>query len=82
MQRERLISDEELFQRMKSDDAIALRILFNKYFPALCSFALTFVKTTDLAEEAVSDVFTNVWLKREKTVHRMLLLHGLDCFHH
>jgi RNA polymerase sigma-70 factor, ECF subfamily len=66
MQSERHISDEELFQRMKSNDAIALRILFNKYFPALCSFALRFVKTTDLAEEAVSDVFMNVWLKREK----------------
>jgi RNA polymerase sigma-70 factor, ECF subfamily len=66
MQRERHISDEELFQRIKSNDAIALRILFNKYFPALCSFALKFVKTTDLAEEAVSDVFTNVWLKRKK----------------
>ncbi len=66
MQSDRHISDEELFQRMKSNDAIALRILFDKYFPALCSFALRFVKTADLAEEAVSDVFTNVWLKRKK----------------
>jgi RNA polymerase sigma-70 factor (ECF subfamily) len=66
MQPDRYICDEDLLHRIKRDDPKALRILFERYFSALCSFSSRFVKTVDLAEEAVSDVFLNIWLKREK----------------
>ena len=56
--------DEELFRCMKHDDPSALKILFERYYPSLCRFAFRFVKTVPLAEEAVSDVFLTLWLKR------------------
>jgi RNA polymerase sigma-70 factor (ECF subfamily) len=65
MQEGKHITDEELFQRIKRDDAQALKILFEKYFSLLCRFASKFVRTTDLAEEIVSDIFLNIWLKKE-----------------
>ncbi len=58
--------DAELLRLIKKDDSGALKILFEKYFSALCFFASHFVKNTDLAEEVVSDIFLNVWLKRGK----------------
>jgi RNA polymerase sigma-70 factor, ECF subfamily len=60
------ISDEKLFQRIKNDDAKALKILFERYFTALCRFADKFVRNAHVAEEVVSDVFLNIWLKRNK----------------
>lgn len=66
MQDNKHISDEELFLRIKSDDAQALKILFEKHYSALCHFACKFIKNATLAEEAVSDVFLNIWLKKEK----------------
>ena len=66
MQENKHISDEELFQRIKSNDAQALKILFERHYSALCHFACKFVKNANLAEEAVSDVFLNIWLKKEK----------------
>jgi RNA polymerase sigma-70 factor (ECF subfamily) len=66
MQSSRPISDEEFFQRIKSEDAKAFSILFERHFFSLCRFAGKFVKNTHLAEEVVSDVFLNIWLKKEK----------------
>jgi RNA polymerase sigma-70 factor, ECF subfamily len=66
MQENKHISDEELYQRVKSDDARALKTLFERYFSALCRFAVRFVKQPHLAEEVVSDVFLNIWIKKEK----------------
>jgi RNA polymerase sigma-70 factor, ECF subfamily len=59
-------TDEVLLSRIKHDDSGALKILFEKYFSPLCFFSNQFVKNTDNAEEAVSDVFLNIWLKRGK----------------
>jgi RNA polymerase sigma-70 factor (ECF subfamily) len=66
MQNDKYISDEELLHCMKRDDAHALKILFERHFPFLCCFASRFVKNPYLAEEAVSDVFLNIWLMRER----------------
>jgi RNA polymerase sigma-70 factor, ECF subfamily len=65
MQEYKQSSDEDLFQRIKSDDAQALKTLFERYYSVLCRFACKFVKNSHFAEEAVSDVFLNVWLKRQ-----------------
>jgi RNA polymerase sigma-70 factor, ECF subfamily len=66
MQENKHISDEELFHRIKSNDAKALKILFERYYSSLCTFAYKFVKNVHLAEEVVSDVFFNIWIKKEK----------------
>jgi RNA polymerase sigma-70 factor, ECF subfamily len=58
-------TDNELFDEIKKNDASALKILYEKYFESLCYFSVQFVKSADLAEEVVSDVYTNIWLKRK-----------------
>jgi RNA polymerase sigma-70 factor (ECF subfamily) len=64
MQDNKYIADEELLRSMKNGDSKALKMLFERYYSSLCCFAFRFVKTIPLAEEAVSDVFLNIWLKK------------------
>jgi len=61
----KLKSDEELFHCLQEGDAAALKLLFKKYYSTLCHFAFAFVKSTDLAQEAVSDVFLHIWLRKK-----------------
>lgn len=63
---EKYNADEDLLSQIKHNDSGALKVLFEKYFAALCYFSNKFVRNTDLAEEAVSDIFLNIWLKRGK----------------
>lgn len=56
--------DEELLKKIKQDNKNALDSLFDKYFQGLCDFSNKFLNNAFLAEEAVSDVFLNIWLKR------------------
>lgn len=48
---------------LQSDEQ-AYEELFNHFYPSLYQFALSFVKTGQLAEEVVSDVFIRIWQKR------------------
>ncbi|RIH64743.1 RNA polymerase sigma-70 factor [Mariniphaga sediminis] len=57
--------DKNIINLIKSGDQKALEQLYKKYYSNLCNFALQFVKSIDYAEEVVSDVFLNIWLKRE-----------------
>jgi RNA polymerase sigma-70 factor, ECF subfamily len=65
MQNDKNIIDEELLRLIKCDDSKALRILFERYYSTLCRFSFRYVKVVDHTEEAVSDVFLNIWLKRK-----------------
>jgi RNA polymerase sigma-70 factor, ECF subfamily len=53
-----------LFKRIQQDDRLALNMLFTQYYQKLCVYACTFVKSTDEAEEIVSDVFVAIWKGR------------------
>jgi len=57
--------DKELFLLIKENNPESLKILFEKYFSSLCSFSYNYVKSIDLSEEVVSDVFFNIWIHRE-----------------
>lgn len=48
---------------LQSDEQ-AYEELFHYFYPSLYQFALSFVKTGQLAEEVVSDVFIRIWQKR------------------
>ena len=58
-------NDKLLFERITRNDQVALETLHKRYYQTLCSFALSYVKSVDYAEEVVSDVFLNIWLKRD-----------------
>ncbi|MGN6494498.1 MAG: RNA polymerase sigma-70 factor [Agriterribacter sp.] len=57
-----------LLQKKISDnsDQQAYNDLFLRFYPSLKQFAYSFLKSKQLSEEAVSDVFINIWEKRKE----------------
>src|SRR5690606_38043118 len=51
---------------IKENDQKALELLFDRYYYRLCDFAFQHVRSFDLAEEVVSDVFFKIWKNRDK----------------
>jgi len=60
------IEDFELFNKIKQNNSKALDELFSRYYRGLCHFSFKIITDNELAEEAVSDVFLNIWLKRNE----------------
>lgn len=58
------MDDLELFNLIKQNNSKALDELFCRYYRGLCHFSFQVLKNSSLSEEAVSDVFLNIWLKR------------------
>ena len=54
-----------LLENIRTGDCTALEKLYTIFYQRLCDFACQIVKSADLAEEVVSDVFLTVWQKRE-----------------
>ncbi len=59
-----ILTDEQLLDRVKQNDEAALELLFRRHFKRLCYFANGILNDRAIAEEAVSDIFLNIWLKR------------------
>jgi RNA polymerase sigma-70 factor (ECF subfamily) len=57
---------EYLQSRIAAGDEQAYRELFLTFYNKLINFSILFVKNKELAEEVVSDVFINVWRRRDK----------------
>lgn len=63
-----LYSDHKLLALLKRSDESALNILFENYFQALCGFSFQITKDSSVSEEVVSDVFIEIWKRREYLV--------------
>jgi RNA polymerase sigma-70 factor (ECF subfamily) len=48
------------------DDTQAYKQLFLLFYPSLVPFAVSIIKSKELAEEIVSDVFVKIWQKRQQ----------------
>jgi RNA polymerase sigma-70 factor (family 1) len=48
------------------DDTQAYKQLFLLFYPSLVPFAVSIIKSKELAEEIVSDVFKKIWQKRQQ----------------
>jgi RNA polymerase sigma-70 factor (ECF subfamily) len=60
-------NDIALFNRIKNnDDRLALNTLFAQYYESLCSFAFSYLHSTEEAEESVADVFFQLWKNRHQ----------------
>lgn len=57
-------SDKILLLHIKKGGQQALEELFEKYYYRLCDFAFQYVRSVNLTEEVVSDVFLDIWQKR------------------
>jgi RNA polymerase sigma-70 factor (family 1) len=60
-----LVTDEQLFERVKQDNEQALEQLFRKYYAQLVRFAREIVKSKDQAEDMVQEVFVKIWDRRD-----------------
>ena len=58
--------DEVLIRQLSLGDQKALESLYRLYYKQLCQFAFLILHSKELSEEAVSDVFFNIWMKREQ----------------
>jgi RNA polymerase sigma-70 factor (ECF subfamily) len=56
--------DHELLRLVKNNDEEFLKVLFKLYYSRLCSYATTFVKVQDIAEEIVQETFIKFWENR------------------
>ena len=60
--------EEEIVRKISLGDQKSFKELFHLYYKRLCRFAFLFLHSKEQSEEAVSDVFFNVWMKREQLV--------------
>lgn len=61
-------NDGDLLSRVRQDDEGALKELLRKYYVPLGEFSFSMLRRRDLAQEAVSNVFLNVWRRRRSLV--------------
>ncbi|MCT4603290.1 MAG: RNA polymerase sigma-70 factor [Marinifilum sp.] len=61
-----MIQEEEIRKGLRRGDEKIYEMLFRELYVSLCSCARRYVYRKDIAEEIVSEVFYNVWLKRKK----------------
>lgn len=59
------LNDEQLYERVQSNDKDALKILYRKYEKFLYTYAYKMTSDFSLAEEVVQDVFLKVWQKKD-----------------
>ena len=57
-------------ERVRAGDGTALEEMFRAYYGSLCAFAGGFVRSPDVVEELVQNVFFNVWVQRERWMVR------------
>jgi RNA polymerase sigma-70 factor (family 1) len=56
--------ERQIITEMSSGSAEAFRLLYEQYHRGLYRYALRFLKSTDLAQDAVQDTFVKIWEKR------------------
>jgi RNA polymerase sigma-70 factor (family 1) len=60
--------DALIMRVIEQDDYAAFEQLFKKMYSPLCQFCIKFVKSPEVAEELVSDVFYNIWKNRSRLI--------------
>jgi RNA polymerase sigma-70 factor (ECF subfamily) len=60
------VSDSELVRRIRAGDERALEAVFRAHYAGMASFVQRFVRSPDVAEELVQDLFLKLWAKREQ----------------
>jgi RNA polymerase sigma-70 factor, ECF subfamily len=62
------LSTDDIIHGLKSGNRKIFEKVFKKYYTLLCFEARGYIKSDDLIEEIVCDVFTRVWQNRETLV--------------
>ncbi len=61
-----LKNEKKWLKKLSEGSELAFTRIFDHYRPRIYSVALKMLKSTDLAEEVVQEVFLKVWTKREE----------------
>ena len=59
-------SNQEIIQELKKGNRETFEQVFREYYNMLCYEAKGYIKADHLVEEIVCDVFTKIWLNRDK----------------
>lgn len=60
------ISQEDILNRLKSDDKTALKALFEQYYPQVCRAIYRIVREQSTVEDLAQEVFLRFWQKRDQ----------------
>ena len=59
-------TDQEIFDRIRQNDAAAFRQLFDRHYRTLLGTAINVLKSQDQAQDIVQDTFFQVWKNRQR----------------
>jgi len=59
------LPEHELLQALAEGDINAFEMYFKSYYQSLCSYAWSYLKDTEEAEEVVQNTFVSMWEKRD-----------------
>ena len=59
-------SEKELITGLQKGDKSTFDTLFRGYYSGLCSYANNYLKSVDISEEIVQEVFVKIWEKHNK----------------
>ncbi|UCS92118.1 sigma-70 family RNA polymerase sigma factor [Echinicola marina] len=57
-------SDKEILDRIKNNDAMAFRVLFEHFWESLFAAALKRIKSQDLSKDIVQEILADIWNRR------------------
>lgn len=63
-----MLQTDDVVIKLKEKDEKAFELVFRKYYPELCGFALKYVQNQDVAEELVQELFCTLWKKLDNLV--------------
>ena len=61
-----IVDDRTLLAQLRAGEENAIALLFERYYEALCAFAVAYTSSSAEAEEVVEDVFLHLWEARER----------------
>jgi RNA polymerase sigma-70 factor (ECF subfamily) len=57
--------EKEIWHEIQLNNPKAFETVFKQYYALLCKYALSFLKSEDIAEETVQEIFVDIWERRE-----------------
>ncbi len=63
---ELVLQEREWLAQIRAGDPVAFERAFRAYHPSLCQFAYRYVRSREVAEELVHDVFAKLWESRRR----------------
>ncbi len=69
-------NENNILEGIRNGDEAVFELVFRKYYPALCGYALKYLNDQDQAEEIVQELFFNLWKKRD----RILITGSLEAY--